>query len=98
MAVKRASICRELRPLLQTLSQLYKSSEYAEAYGIYSILTSVNGVSSSCLLLEVFSAHALSNLFMQNKIVDFSKLHFMLKSIIDNRIHQEEWCQLVYCS
>ena len=80
-------ICRELPPLLQTLSQLYQSSGNAEAYGIYSVLASVNGVSSSCVLLEVLSAHALLNLFMQKKIVDFSKLPFVLKSILDYLIH-----------
>ena len=37
-------ICKELPPLLQTLSELYESSGDAEAYGIYSILASVNGV------------------------------------------------------
>ena len=40
------TICKELPPLLQTLSQLYESSGDAEAYGIYSLLASVNGVSS----------------------------------------------------
>ena len=30
------AICKELPPLLQTLSQLYVSSGDAEAYGIYS--------------------------------------------------------------
>ena len=29
------AICKELPPLLQTLSKLYKSSGEAEAYGIY---------------------------------------------------------------
>ena len=46
-----------------TLSQLYESSGDAEAYGIYSLLASVNGVSSSYLLSEVLSALALG-LFM----------------------------------
>ena len=58
---------------MQTLLQLYESSRYAEAYGIYSLLVSVNGVSSSYLLSEVLSAPALLNLFMQKKIADFSK-------------------------
>ena len=40
------AISKELPPLLQTLSQLYESSGDAEAYGIYSLLTSVNGVSN----------------------------------------------------
>ena len=35
------AICKELPPLLQTLSQLYKSSGDAEAYAIYSLLASV---------------------------------------------------------
>ena len=63
------AICKELPPLL-TLSQLYKSSVDAEAYGIYSLLASINGVSSSYLLSEVLSALALLNLFMQKKIAD----------------------------
>ena len=86
----------ELPPLLQTLSQLYESSGDAEAYGIYSLLASVNGVSSSYLQSEVFSALALLNLFMQKKIADFSKLPFMLKSTLDhlNPIMESDasWC------
>ena len=31
------AICKELSPLLQTLSQLYESSGDAEAYGTYSL-------------------------------------------------------------
>ena len=54
------AICKELTPLLQTLSQLYESSRDAEAYGIYSLLASVNDVSGSYLLSEVLSALALS--------------------------------------
>ena len=53
------AICKKLPPLLQTLSQLYESFGYAEAYGIYSLLACVNGVSSSYLLSEVLSALAL---------------------------------------
>ena len=45
--------------MLQTLSQLYESSGDAEAYGIHSLLASVNGVSSSYLLSEIPSALAL---------------------------------------
>ena len=67
--------CKELTPLLQTLSQLYESSGDADAYSIYSFMASVNGVSSSYLLSEVLSALALLNLFMQKKIADFSKFH-----------------------
>ena len=37
-------ICKELPPLLQTLSHLYESSEDTEAYGIYSLWTIVSGV------------------------------------------------------
>ena len=89
-------ICKELPPLLQTLSQLYESSGDAEAYGIYSLLASVNGVSSSYLLSEVLSDLALLNLFMQKKIADFSKLLFMLKSTLDllNSIRESDtsWC------
>ena len=69
--------------MLPTLSQLYESSGDAEAYGIYSPLASVNGVSSSYFPSEVLSALALLNLFMQKKIADFSKLPFMLKSTLD---------------
>ena len=82
--------------MLQTLSQLYESSGDAEAYGIYSLWASVNGVSSSYLLSEVFSALALLNLFMQKMIADFSKLPFMLKSTLDhlNSIRENDvsWC------
>ena len=48
--------CKELAPLLQTLSKLYESSGGAEPYGIYSLLASVNGVTSSYLLSEVLCA------------------------------------------
>ena len=41
------AICKEQPPLLQTLSQLYDSSGDAEAYGVYSLMASFNGVSSS---------------------------------------------------
>ena len=50
------AICKELAPLLQTLLKLYESSGGAEPYGIYSLLASVNGVSSSYLLSEVLCA------------------------------------------
>ena len=50
--------------------QLYESSGDTEAYSIYSLLASVNGVSSSYLLSEVLSALVLLNLFMQKKIAD----------------------------
>ena len=73
------AIFKDLLPLSQTLSQLYESSGDAEAYGIYSLLASFNGVSSS-ILSEVLSALPLLNVFMQKKIADFSKLPFMLKS------------------
>ena len=90
------AVCKELPPLLQTLSQLYESSGDAEAYGIYSLLASVNGVSSSHLLSEVLSSLALLNLFIQKKIADFSKLPFMLKSTLDylNSIRESDasWC------
>ena len=82
--------------MLQTLSQFYESSGDTEAYGIYSILTSVHGVSSSYLLSEVVSVLALLNLFMQKKIADFSKLPFMLKSTLHhlNSIRESDasWC------
>ena len=78
-------ICKELPPLLQTLSQVYDSSVDAEAYGIYSLLASVNGVCIKQLSLsDVCSVLALLNLFMQKKIADFSKLPFMLKSTLDH--------------
>ena len=90
------TICKELPPLLPTLSQLYRSSGDAEAYSIYSPLASVNGVSSSYLPPEVLSALALLNLFMQKKIADFSKLPFMTKSTLDhlNSIRESDasWC------
>ena len=78
------AICKELPQLLQTRSQLYESSRDTAVYGIYSILTSVNGVSSNYLVSEVLSALALLNLFMQKMIADFSKLPFMLKSTLDH--------------
>ena len=78
------------------LSQLYESYEDAEAHGIYSLLASVNGVSSSYLLSEVLSTLALLNLFIQKKIADFSKLPFMLKRTLDhlNSIRESDpsWC------
>ena len=90
------AICKELAPLLQILSQLYESSGNAEAYGIYSLLASVNGVSSSYLLSEVLSSLALLNFFTQKMIADFSKLPFMLKSTLDhlNSIRESDgsWC------
>ena len=61
------AICKELLPLLQTLSRLYESSVDVEAYGIYSLLASVNGVSSSYLLSEVLSALALLNLLCRRR-------------------------------
>ena len=84
------AIFKELPPLLQTLSQLYESSGDAEAYVIYSLLASVNGVSSNYLLSEVLCTHALLSLLMQKKIADFSKLPFMLKSILDHLISIRE--------
>ena len=90
------AICKELPPLLQTLLQLYESSGDAEAYGICSLMASVNGESSSYLLSEVLGAFALLNLFMQKKIADISKLPFMLKSTLDhlNSIRESDasWC------
>ena len=89
-------VFKELPPLLQTLSQLYESSGDAEAYGIYSLLASVNCIPTSYLLSKVLSAHALLNLFMQKNIADFSKLSFMLKSTLDhlNSIRESvaSWC------
>ena len=70
--------------MLQTLSQLYESSGNAEAYAIYSLLASINGVSCSYLLSEVHSALAVINLFTQKKIADFRKLPFMLKNSLDH--------------
>ena len=63
---------------------------------VHTPLASVNGVSSSYLVSEVLSALALSNLFMQKKIADFSKVPFMLKSTLDhlNSIREcdASWC------
>ena len=78
------AICKKLLPVLYILSQLYESSGDAEAYDIYSLLASVNGVSSNYLLSVVLSTLALLNLFMYKCIADFSKLHFMLKSTLDH--------------
>ena len=68
----------------------------AEAYGIYSLLASVNGVSSSYLLAEVLSDLALLNLFMKKKIAAFNNLPFMLKSTLDHlnsiRDSDASWC------
>ena len=83
MSVVKA-ICKELPPLLQILSQLYRSSGDAEAYDIYSLWASVNGVSISYLQSEVLSDLTLLNLFLQKKIADFSKLPLMLKSALDH--------------
>ena len=57
---------KELPPLLQTLSQLYEPSGDAEAYGIYSHMASVNGVSSSYLHQKFC---ALAHLLMQKKML-----------------------------
>ena len=90
------AIFKKLPPLLQTLSQLYKSSGDVEAHGVHSLLANVNCVSSSYLLSEVLSALALLNLFMQKKIADFSKLPFMFKSTLDHlnstRERDASWC------
>ena len=76
--------------------QLYESSGDAEAYGIYSLLASINCVPTSYHLSEILSANALLNLFMQKKIADFRKLSFMLKSTLDhpNSIRKSDasWC------
>ena len=53
------AIGKELSPLLQTLSQLYKSFEDAEAYGINSPLASINGV-SRVIFYQKFSVPLLS--------------------------------------
>ena len=72
------------------------SSGDAEAYGIYSLLASVNGVSGSYLLSEVLSVLAFLNLFMQKMVANFSKLYFMLKSTLEhlNSIRKSDvsWC------
>ena len=79
--------------MLQTLSQLYKSSGDAEGCGIYSLLACVNGVSSSYLLSEV---QCLSSLKLVHAEEDFSKRHFMLNSTLDhlNSIRESDasWC------
>ena len=67
MSVVLKAICKELLPLLQTLSQLYESSVDAEAYCRYSLLTSVNGVSSSYLLSDVLSTLVLLNLLCRRR-------------------------------
>ena len=92
-------ICKELPPFLLTLSQLYGSAGDVEAYGIYSLLNSVDGVSSSYLLSEVVSALALLNLFVQKKIADFRKFPFMLTSTLNhlNSIRESD-ASWDYCS
>ena len=86
------AICKELPPLLQTLSQFSELSGDAGAHSIYSLLASVNGVSSSYLLSEVLSALALFNLSKQKKIA------YLLKSALDhlNSIRESDasWCTL----
>ena len=71
--------------IVAMISILYESSRDTEAYGIYSLLASVNGVSSSYLLSDVLSALALFNLLMQKKIADFIKLPFMLNSTLNHQ-------------
>ena len=78
------AICQKLPPLLQTLSQLYESSEDAEANGLHFLLAGVHGISSSYLLSEVLCPLARLNLFLQKKIADFSKIPLMLKSKLDH--------------
>ena len=87
------AICKELPPLLQTLSQLYDLSGDAEVYGIYSVLVVYKAVIS----YRKFSVPlGLLNLFMQKKIVDVRKLTFMLKSKLEhlNSIRESDasWC------
>ena len=89
-------ICKELPPLLQTLSQSYELSGDSEVNNIYSLLASLNSGSSSYFLSEVLSALALLNLFVQKKIADFSKLPFMFKCKFEhlNSIRETDaiWC------
>ena len=79
MSVVKA-ICKELPPLLQTLSQLYETSVDTEAYGIHSIWLLLM-VYQAVITYQKLSVPLLSlNLFMQKKIANFSKLPIMLKS------------------
>ena len=64
------AIFKEPPPLIQTLSQLDKSSGDAEAYIIYTLLASVNDVTSSYHLSEVLSTFPFLNFFMQKKILE----------------------------
>ena len=88
------AICKELPPLLQTLSQLNESCGDAEACGIYSLSARVNGVSNSYLLSEVLSAPALLNLFIQKKML--TSASFPICSRLDrlNSIRESDasWC------
>ena len=77
------AVCKELPPLLQTLSQLYKSSGDAEAYGIYTPFWLVLMVHQVLTPIRS-SVPLLSYLFMQKKIADFRKLPLMLKSTLDH--------------
>ena len=72
-------ICKELPPLLQTLSHLYEPSGDAEAYGIYSLWTIVSGIKQ---LSPIRSSQFPCSIkfFMLKKIADFRKLSFMLKN------------------
>ena len=67
------AICKELLPLLQTLSQ-YTSHLPMLRQMVYTPFWLV------LMVYQVLSALSLLNLFMQKKIADFSKLPFMLKS------------------
>ena len=53
------AICKDLPPLLQTLSQLYESSGDAGAYGVYSLLASVM-VYQAVISSQKFTASLLS--------------------------------------
>ena len=74
--------CTEVPLLLQTLSQLYKSSGDAEPYVTYSLWLLLM-VYQEVISYRKFPVPKLK-LFMQKKIADFSKLPFMLKCTLDH--------------
>ena len=90
------AICKQLPPLLQTLSQLYESSGDAEAYGIYSLLAMVYQavisyqISQSPCPLKLVHAEEDSRLQQASFYAqDYTWL---------SKFNQGEWCQLVYSS
>ena len=78
------AICKELPPLLQTLSQFTSYLEMLR-HMIHTPFWLVLMVYHAVIAYQMsLSALALLNLFIQKKIADFSKLPVMLKNTLDH--------------